>query len=292
MGSPGKRGSRKIRKVIRHRIVTSCGDNDIEYGSRKKADPALCLYRSIDLICVTSNKDMEENPPRGNGTVVTFVSAKIRHNATTYRWKEYNGRKVWTVNAKDVEWITVELKDNANEINKILADIEEMKANNNIDPHAKRINIEKLENNLLQLRKKRQFKIKPEKHTVTINLKVSRGSHIRNKYTYQMLLFPVNICTASTGHKLQGRSKDIIIVSSWPKLQGNAAFVNWEYVVLSRVRTLKGLYLFQKLDLNRSYAPSEELQLFIKRAEKKESILIKKRQKAIEQLVNQSEINT
>ena len=127
---------------------------------------------------------------------------------------------------------------------------------------------------------------------MTINLKVSRGSHIRNKYTYQMLLFPVNICTASTGHKLQGRSKDLIIVSSWPKLQGNAAFVNWEYVVLSRVRTLKGLYLFQKLDLNRSYAPSEELQLFIKRAEKKESILIKKRKKAIEQLLNQSEINT
>ena len=127
---------------------------------------------------------------------------------------------------------------------------------------------------------------------MTINLKVSRGSHIRNKYTYQMLLFPVNICTASTGHKLQGRSKDLIIVSSWPKLQGNAAFVNWEYVVLSRVRTLQGLYLFQKLDLNRSYAPSEELKLFIKRAEKKESILIKKRKKAIEQLLNQSEINT
>jgi len=161
LGSPGKRGSRKIRKVIRHRIVTSCGDNDIEYGSRKKADPALCLYRSIDLICVTSNKDMEENPPRGNGTVVTFVSVKIRRNATTYRWKEYNGRKVWTVNAKDVEWITVELKDNANEINKILADIEEMKANNNIDPHAKRINIEKLENNLLQLRKKDNSKSNP-----------------------------------------------------------------------------------------------------------------------------------
>jgi len=101
-----------------------------------------------------------------------------------------------------------------------------------------------------------------------------------------MLLFPVNICTASTGHKLQGRSKDFIIVSSWPKLQGNAAFVNWEYVVLSRVRTLKGLYLFQKLDLNRSYAPSEELNLFIKRAEKEESTLIKKRNKAIKELKN------
>ena len=68
---------------------------------------------------------------------------------------------------------------------------------------------------------------------LTINLKVSRVLAIQNQYTYQMLIFPVNICTARTGRKLQGRLKDIIIISSWPKLQGKAAFINWEYVVLS-----------------------------------------------------------
>ena len=57
--------------------------------------------------------------------------------------------------------------------------------------------------------------MKPEKRTVTINLKVYRRSTIKNKYTYQMFVFPVNItCTAITGHKLQGRYKDILIVSS------------------------------------------------------------------------------
>ena len=30
----------------------------------------------------------------------------------THRLKEYNRRKVWTVDTNDVEWITVELKDN------------------------------------------------------------------------------------------------------------------------------------------------------------------------------------
>ena len=100
-----------------------------------------------------------------------------------------------------------------------------------------------------------------------------------------MLVFPVSICTAATGHKLQGRSKDILIISSWPKLQGKAAFVNWEYVVLSRVRTLEGLYIFEKLDYNRSYAPSEELSLFIQRAERKEKNLIRNRERAIEQLI-------
>ena len=89
--------------------------------------------------------------------------------------------------------------------------------------------------------------MKPEKRTVTINLKVYHRSTIKNKYTYQMFVFPVNItCTAITGHKLQGRYKDILIVSSWSQLQGKAAFTNWEYTVISRVRTLEGLYIYSK----------------------------------------------
>ena len=91
--------AQKIRNVIRHRIMTTCGDNDIEYDNRKKADPTLCLYAGINLIYVTNNKDMEQDPPRGNGTVVKFISAKIKQNANSHRWKDYNGRKVWTVNA-------------------------------------------------------------------------------------------------------------------------------------------------------------------------------------------------
>ena len=268
----------KIRNVIRHRIVTTCGDNDIEYGNRKKADPALCLYAGINLICVTNNKDMEQNPPRGNGTVVKFISAKIKQHANSHRWKDYNGRKVWTVNAIDVEYITVELIDNPEEINGIKREIEATKHDNTIDKKKKQQKLKELNQRLTSKTKQRQFQIKPEKRTVSINLKVHRGSTIRNKYTYQMLVFPVNICTAITGHKLQGRSKDILIVSSWPKLQGKSAFINWEYTVLSRVRTLQGLYTFEKLDLHRSYAPTEELQRFIKRAEKSEAKLIRKRE--------------
>jgi hypothetical protein len=251
--------------------VTTCGDNDIEYGNRKKADPALCLYAGINLICVTNNKDMEQNPPRGNGTVVKFISAKIKQHANSHRWKDYNGRKVWTVNAKDVEYITVELTDNPVEINRIKREIETTKHDNTIDKKKKQQKLKELNQRLTSKTKQRQFQIKPEKRTVSINLKVHRGSTIRNKYTYQMLVFPVNICTAITGHKLQSRSKDILIVSSWSKLQGKSAFINWEYTVLSRVRTLQGLYTFEKLDLHRSYAPTEELQRFIKRAEKSEA---------------------
>ena len=49
-------------------------------------------------------------------------------------------------------------------------------------------------------------------------------------------------------HKLQGMSKDAIIVSSWPTGSLSAMFKNWEYVVLSRLRTLSGLYLIKPID--------------------------------------------
>ena len=58
-----------------------------------------------------------------------------------------------------------------------------------------------------------------------------------------MTLFPVNINTSSTGHKLQGRSKNIIIVSSWPKRKNNICFRNWEYVILSQVWTLRTILI-------------------------------------------------
>ena len=99
-----------------------------------------------------------------------------------------------------------------------------------------------------------------------------------------MTLFPVNINTSSTGHKLQGRSKDILIITSWPKFKNNICFRNWEYVVLSRVRTLAGLYLFQPIDMEQSFKPTDELVQFLKRAERSETALLKKRKLTMEAL--------
>ena len=95
-----------------------------------------------------------------------------------------------------------------------------------------------------------------------------------------MTMFPVKIDTSSTGLTLQGRSKDIVIVSSWPKLKNNICFRNWEYVVLLRVRTLKSLFLFHPIDIEQSFKPTDELVQFMKRAERKENTLLQKRQNA------------
>ena len=49
---------------------------------------------------------------------------------------------------------------------------------------------------------------------------------------------------ATTGHKLQGMTKDVIIVVR------NEKWKNWLYVVLSRVKTRKGSFLYRKLDMS------------------------------------------
>ena len=54
--------------------------------------------------------------------------------------------------------------------------------------------------------------------------------------------FPVVRNTATTAHKLQGKSVDNVFIFEWSEK------TNWAYVALSRVRELKGLYLKEKLD--------------------------------------------
>jgi hypothetical protein len=86
-----------------------------------------------------------------------------------------------------------------------------------------------------------------------------------------MKQIPANINDATTGHKLQGMSKDVIIVASWPT---KSMFRNWEYVVLSHVRTLSGLYLVKPIDINMSFEPSDELKRYIEHTKEKEKMLL------------------
>ena len=57
-----------------------------------------------------------------------------------------------------------------------------------------------------------------------------------------------SLSKAITGHKLQGVSLNRMVVRSW-----NYRCKNWIYVVLSRVRSLQGLFLCEKLDDSKSF---------------------------------------
>ncbi len=99
-----------------------------------------------------------------------------------------------------------------------------------------------------------------------------------------MIQIPANINDATTGHKLQGMSKDVIVVSSWPTGGLATMFKNWEYAVLSRVRTLSGLYLVEPIDMDKSFQPSSELNKYIENAGQKETDVLEIRKCATAQL--------
>ena len=92
-----------------------------------------------------------------------------------------------------------------------------------------------------------------------------------------MKQIPANSNNATTSHKLQGMLKDVLIVSSWLTGGLAAMFNNWEYVVLSQVQTLSGLYLVKPIDIEKSFKPSEERRSYIDSARKREKNLLDKR---------------
>ncbi len=76
-------------------------------------------------------------------------------------------------------------------------------------------------------------------------------------------------------------SKDAIIVSSWPTGSLATMFKNWEYVVLSHVQTLSGLYLVEPIDMDNSFQPSPQLTSFMDKIRTYEKDMLEKRQEAI-----------
>jgi hypothetical protein len=70
----------------------------------KHIDPLLYFYLGAYLMCI-DNKHLEDKVPRGNGTLCRVLDVKLKHNAPSYKCKNYYGRRVWTVNATDIEWV-------------------------------------------------------------------------------------------------------------------------------------------------------------------------------------------
>ena len=99
------------------------------------------------------------------------------------------------------------------------------------------------------------------------SLSRSRGLPKKN-CKVRLLQYPVNLNDATTGHKLQGSSKNMLIVRNWSYTPG------WLYTNLSRVRTLNGLYLMQELkptpkERKTSFIPSRYLLQFDERMRSK-----------------------
>ena len=138
----------------------------------------------------------------------------------------------------------------------------------------------KLEEELRNHHMKHRFRLKPQNFYVTVRAK-PHCMAVEQEFRCNMTQLPINSNDATTGHKLQGMSKDVVIISSWPT---GGLFKNWEYVVLSRVRTRNGLYLFEEIDMTKSFKPSPELAFFFDRARGKEQTFLEERKKARKQV--------
>ena len=88
-------------------------------------------------------------------------------------------------------------------------------------------------------------KVKPTKSSAKVTVQLTgdtTGANQQKLSGVGILQLPLMMNDATTGHKLQGMSKNKLVVVSW-----NMGTANWVYVVLSRVRTLNGLYLLKPL---------------------------------------------
>ena len=69
-----------------------------------------------------------------------------------------------------------------------------------------------------------------------------------------MQQFPLNSNIATTCHKLQGKTLNRLIINSF-----DYSKKNWVYVVLSRITSLQGLVLLEKLDDTRDFSCNNQL---------------------------------
>ena len=102
-----------------------------------------------------------------------------------------------------------------------------------------------------------KFMLEPKDFSFTALMPIPdllQGESIqRNKSGMKGYQLPIVSNTATTGHKLQGSSMDVLFVHEWNYT------TNWPYVVLSRVRTMEGLWFREPLknDLKKYSLPEE-----------------------------------
>jgi hypothetical protein len=187
------------------------------------------------------------------------------------------------INASDVEYVQCEHINKTGAMIQLQAQIDQLrsttdslpKTKNSVTDSKNQSYLQSLTNKLSTEINNCKFKFEAKSFSTKVSLKLYERPR---RFECKMKQFPANINDATTGHKLQGKSKDAIIVESWPTI---SMFRNWEYVVLSRVRTLSGLYLIKPIDINKSLQPSDELKRYIKHAKVKETNLLIQRKDAM-----------
>ena len=158
------------------------------------------------------NEDVEHGIANGTQCILRSVHLKP---GTIPQCIQMHGFCVNSVSVNDVEWLELEWQDSS--------------------------------------RFKGRFRIQAKTWTYNVDFPVDLGGSIQ-KFNTKICLrqFPVVLNHATTGHKLQGKSLDQLVVAQWSKTK------NWAYVVLSRVRSLEGLFLMEPIPDDIDFKPSRD----------------------------------
>ena len=263
-------GKTRVSQDIRDRIINTCGDSHVRTSSAKKIDPALRMYTGAHAMC-TDNSKLKQFK-LGNGTLCRVKRIKLKIGSPPLRWKNWEGKKVHTTSARFVEWVEFDRFPVSDKIKSLKNEIESMLNDDSTNSDV----IETLRNRLKSLQSAQTFRLNPVKSTATVDVSLDDSVNQRTLIKQVVITqIPVNMNDATTGHKLQGMSVDNLLVASWSFME------NWIYVVLSRVRTLKGLFLLKALPKTslEKFGVPPELKAFEYRMRQLEACIIASREK-------------
>ncbi|KAL7524271.1 hypothetical protein ACHAWF_000884 [Thalassiosira exigua] len=102
------------------------------------------------------------------------------------------------------------------------------------------------------MKQSRRFRVTPQKFTCTLNVTPHDDVSETILMKCVMVQLPMNASDAITGHKLQGPTKDQMIVYAWNKS------TNWIYIVMSRIRTGLWFFAVRTLKLHDIKPPSKD----------------------------------
>jgi hypothetical protein len=188
---------------------SQCGESDTSTYNKSKVDPVLKVYPHCPIM-LNENSDVRGGVANGSQGTVEGVELKTDATIHQVKFHEYDCKAVL-----------------ASEVNNV------------------RIK-------LLALHHLCEKKIVPKDSSFTcqypLPIEFQSGRKTRFKLRMKARQVPMVSNSATTGHKLQGASKDNLYIPFW-----HYGTPNWPYVMISRVRTRHGLYIGERLDPDKNY---------------------------------------
>ena len=95
------------------------------------------------------------------------------------------------------------------------------------------------------------FRLKPQVAAFKVKYPICEfGLNTRIQTSIELQFLPVIVNHATTGHKLQGKTVESLVIAEWSRAK------NWNYVVFSRAKRLRGLFLMEPIPEDIDFSPA------------------------------------